>query len=85
VNKSDLKLLNWGLNVFTTWIRKNQKIKQDRQKIDKLEMDLKKIETKANTDLQLIREKAGSKIKIKELDIEELKLKYKIKYGEQYD
>ncbi len=84
MKKNELTLLLRSVPIVDKAIKlfgRERRKHQDRQKIEKIEMDIKKIETKANTELQLIREKAISRIKIKELNLEELKIKYKMKYG----
>lgn len=71
MNRSELSLLGRGLSALTTWTKKSQKISLDKQKIEKIEKEIEKIEVRAAAE----REKAKAKITIRLLKLEELKLK----------
>ena len=80
MNRSELSLLRHGVDALSKWMSRAQRSNQSIRKIERIEMDIVKIREKADADIQIIREKSAARVKNKLLTLEELKLKYKIKY-----
>lgn len=72
-----IPIVDKGIKYFS----REQRKRQDRQKLEVIASEIEKIESKATAEIQIIREKSAARMKSKLLILEELKLRYKIKHG----